>query len=236
MVAEITKARLTRMRRPEEARLSRDVPFDARQTALLIIDLQNYFGRRESELYGPLSADEIEAKHGSFFRRLEEVTLPAIQRLQAAFRENGVEVVFTVVESLTQDGRERSLDYKISRLQVAKGSWEAKVLEPIQPQGDEIVLPKTASSVFNATNIEYVLRNMGIDRLVICGALTDQCVDSAVRDAADRGFLVTVVDDGCASYSEERHETSLRLIAGYCRRLSADEVIAELRGGLRKAG
>ena len=111
MVAEITKARLSRMRRPEEARLSRDVPFDARQTALLIIDLQNYFGRRESELYGPLSADEIEAKHGSFFRRLEEVTLPAIQRLQAAFRENGVEVVFTVVESLTQDGRERSLDY-----------------------------------------------------------------------------------------------------------------------------
>ena len=64
MAAEITKARLTRMRRPEEARLSRDVPFDARQTALLIIDLQNYFGRRESELYGPLSADEIEAKHG----------------------------------------------------------------------------------------------------------------------------------------------------------------------------
>ena len=171
-----------------------------------------------------------------FFRRLDELTLPAIQRLQAAFRENGAEVVFTVVESLTQDGRERSLDYKISRLHVPKGSQEAKVLEPIQPQGDEIVLPKSASSVFNATNIEYVLRNMGIDRLVMCGALTDQCVDSAVRDAADKGFLVTVAEDGCASYSAERHETSLGLIKGYCRRLSADAIIAELRGGLRKVG
>jgi signal transduction histidine kinase len=47
---------------------------------------------------------------------------------------------------------------------------------------NEIVIPKTASGIFNATNVDYVLRNLGIDYLVMYGVMTDQCVESAVRD------------------------------------------------------
>jgi nicotinamidase-related amidase len=63
----------------------------------------------------------------------------------------------------------------------------------LQPGPDEIVLAKTSSSLFNSTNIDYLLRNMDKRFLLICGCVTDQCVAHAVKDAADLGYLVTMV-------------------------------------------
>ncbi|MEZ5667927.1 MAG: isochorismatase family protein [Alphaproteobacteria bacterium] len=66
---------------------------------------------------------------------------------------------------------------------------------------------------------------------MIYGVVTDQCVRSAVRDAADRGYLVTQVEDCCATYSAARHDQSIRAMAGhYARCRSADQVIAEMAG------
>ena len=65
-------------------------------------------------------------------------------------------------------------------------------------------------------------------QLVISGFITDQCVESAVRDACDLGYLVTQVTDACATYSVERHEASLRAIRGYCRQVRTDDLVAEL--------
>jgi ureidoacrylate peracid hydrolase len=66
--------------------------------------------------------------------------------------------------------------------------------------------------------------------LVIAGLLTDQCVESAVRDACDLGYLVTLVTDACATLSQERHEGTLRAIKGYCRQRTTDQLLAELSG------
>lgn len=71
--------------------------------------------------------------------------------------------------------------------------WLLQMLEVITPGADEIVLPKTCSSVFQSTNINYLLHNIGVRQLLLCGCLTDQCVEHAVRDACDLGFLVTLV-------------------------------------------
>ena len=80
-------------------------------------------------------------------------------------------------------------------IDVPKGSCDAKVPDIVAPLADEIVIPKTSSSVFISTNIDYLLRNLRIRSLVIAGFLTDQCVDSAVRDACDLGYLVTLVTE-----------------------------------------
>jgi ureidoacrylate peracid hydrolase len=136
--------------------------------------------------------------------------------------------MYTVIESLTRDGRDRSLDYKITGFHVPKGSWDAKVLDAIAPADDEIVLAKTSSSVFISTNIDYVLRNLGVRQLALAGLLTDQCVESAVRDACDLGYLVTLVTDACATQSQERHDNTLRAIKGYCRQRTTEELLVEL--------
>jgi ureidoacrylate peracid hydrolase len=91
-----------------------------------------------------------------------------------------------------------------------------------------MVFPKTSSSVFISTNIDYVLRNLGTRFLIIAGCLTDQCVDSAVRDACDLGYLVTVPVDATLTLSPERHEWSLKNNRGYCRQRSARELLEEI--------
>lgn len=208
--------------------LSRDVPLVLGQSAMLVVDVQNYCCLPEGgEFKGVSDADM--SSYDYYFDRLNNITLPNIQKLQKACRDAQIEVTFTVIENLTLDGRDRSLDYKISELGVPKGSPDAKVVESIKPVGDEIVLPKTASSVFNSTNIDYVYRNLGCRHLIICGVLTDQCVESAVRDACDLNYLITLVHDACATYSEERHLHSLRGIKGYCRQRSTDELVKEIQ-------
>ncbi|MDE8344827.1 MAG: cysteine hydrolase [Acidocella sp.] len=209
--------------------LRRDLPVVPSQAALLFIDVQNYTMEGGGE-YAGLSADEVERRFGYFFRQMRDRAIPNMQALAAAARAAGIEVMYTVIASLTEDGRDLSLDYKISGLFCPKSSRDAQVLDEIAPQGDEIVLTKTSSSVFISTNLHYVLGNLGVRQLIIAGALTDQCVDSAVRDACDLGYLVTLATDACATQSLARHETSLANNAGYCRQMTTASLVAEISG------
>ena len=207
--------------------LSRDVPVKRGHTALLFVDVQNYSAEGGGK-YAGLSPEIIEARYGYFFREMQERVVPNMRRLQYACRKAGVEVIYTVIESLTLDGRDLGLDYKISGLFCPRGSHDARVLDAIAPKGDEIVLPKTSSSVFISTNIDYVLRNLGVQHLIVSGLLTEQCVDSTVRDACDYGYLVTLVTDACAAVSEKRHATSIENNRGYCRQRTTEEMVKEL--------
>ncbi len=162
----------------------------------------------------------------SFRQRAVELDKSAL--LLTACREAGVEVIYTVIECLTLDGRDRGLDYKISGIFAAKGSREAEVIDELAPLENEILIPKTSSSIFNSTNVEYVLRAMGIEYVLVMGVVTDQCVETAVRDGCDRGFLMTVIEDACGTHSQERHDASLRGIKGYCRVRNTDAVIDEI--------
>lgn len=218
------------MNRKHETELSRNVPVVVDSTALLLIDVQNFSARPDGTEYLQQGLNEAQAyeKHKYFFDTVSGVALPNIARLQSACRRVGVEVIYTVIENLTQDGRERSLDYKITGFNVPRGSWDAQVLDVVVPEPNEIVLPKGSSSVFISTNIHYLLGNLGVKHLIIVGFVTDQCISSAVRDACDLGYLVTVPVDACATYTPERHEQSLAHIRGYCRQLSTDELLPEL--------
>jgi ureidoacrylate peracid hydrolase len=203
---------------------SRDVPIDPAHAALLIVDVQNYCAHPDGAGSRKLDAQQCRYLLG----RLREIVLPNLQRLQSACRRAHIEVVYAAVENMTRDGRDRSLDYKISGIDVPRGSWEARVLDEIAPAEDEMIFRKTSSSVFISTNIDYVLRNLGVRSLIVAGMMTDQCVESAVRDACDLGYLVTVVTDACVTDSAERHEQSLIGIRGYCRQRTTEQLLAEI--------
>ena len=208
--------------------LSRDVAIDIDHAALLFVDVQNYNARTDGGEYSELDPAEREARYGGFFRTMEATALPNMRRLQAACRAAGIEVTYTVIESMTQDGRDRSLDYKITGFNVPRGSWDGQVLDAIAPGPDEMVFRKTSSSLFISTNADYVYRNLGVRSLIVAGVLTDQCIDSAVRDACDLGYLVTTVTDACATLTRERHDWSLRNNRGYCRQLTTDAMMDEI--------
>jgi ureidoacrylate peracid hydrolase len=210
--------------------LSREIPIVPGKSALLFIDVQNYNVRADGGEYAAqgLTPEQARKKHDYFFGQLSDPVIPNMQRLQKACRRKGIEVLYTTIESLTADGRDRSLDYKITGFHVPKGALDAQVIDAIAPLADEIVFPKTSSSVFISTNIHYILGNLGIEFLIVSGLLTDQCISSAVRDACDLGYLVTLITDACATYSRERHVASLSHIKGYCRQRTTDEFLAEL--------
>ena len=186
--------------------LTRDRPIEPRRTALLLVDVQNW-----------VVNDRQAAIRPEFAAALEATVLPNLVKLVGASRAAGLEVLYTVMENLTRDGRDRSLDYKLSGISIPKGSWDAKVLDAVAPAEDEIVLPKTSSSLFNSTNIDYLLRNLGVEELAVVGFLTDQCIDHTVKDAADRGYYVTCIRDACMANTWARHEAALACFCGYCR-------------------
>jgi ureidoacrylate peracid hydrolase len=198
--------------------LSREAPIDPAHAVLLIIDVQNYCVGAEV------------GKTEYIRQSLRDTVLPNIRRLQAACRSGGIEVMYSAIENMTRDGRDRSLDYKISGIDVPRGLWEAQVLDEIAPLDDEMIFRKTSSSVFISTNIDYVLRNLRVRSLIVARLLTDQCVESAVRDACDLGYLVTLVSDACTTASAERHEQSLLGIRGYCRQRTTDTLLTEISG------
>jgi len=112
--------------------LTRDRPIRKGRAALLIVDVQN----------GTFSAAFAQSKP-EFHAAASARVIPNIRRLLDSFRRASLEVIYTMIENLTEDGRDRSLDYKLSGFNIAKGSWEARVVEDIAPVRDEIVLPKT---------------------------------------------------------------------------------------------
>jgi ureidoacrylate peracid hydrolase len=208
--------------------LSREIEIEPAHTALLLVDVQNYNCTWGGGEYAHLDAAQKERRYGYFFRTLKASALPNMVLLQQACRRARIEVTYTIIESLTADGRDRSLDYKITGFNVPKGSPDARMVAELTPSEDEILFPKTSSSVFISTNIDYVLRNLGTRYLIIAGCLTDQCVDSAVRDACDLGYLVTVPTDACVTLSAERHVWSLRNNRGYCRQRTTQELLNEI--------
>src|SRR5215207_8288087 len=207
---------------------TRDVPVEKNRTTLLFIDVQNFCVHREGGEFKGLSDAEFEEKHGFFMREMEQRVVPNMQRLQAGCRRAGIEIMYTVIRNLTRNGRDRSLDYKITGFNVPPDSWDGQVIDPLKPGNDEMVIPKPSSNVFMSTNIDYVLRNLGTRYLVISGVVTDQCVEGAVRDACDLGYLVTLITDACATATRERHDNSLRAIKGYCRQRTTDEFLSEI--------
>ena len=194
------------------------------KTAILTVDMQKEYcipGRDPSH-------PELDSK--SFFHsELRNLVIPNQVKIISLARKLNIEVMHTVIESLTQDGRDRSIDHRLSGMNVPKGAEGAEVIDEIRPVADEIIIPKTSSGVFNSTNIDYVLRNLDIRFLIIFGIVTDQCVDMAVRDAADRGYLVTMVSDASTTTTSERHKNALNAFSGYCRIMSTNDLLVELK-------
>jgi biuret amidohydrolase len=205
----------------------REQALEPKRTALISVDMQNDDCSRKKR-QGPVAAGPEGAEKRYFFDRLERMVIPNQQKLQAATRRLGIENIYVIIESLTKDGRDRGLDHKASFINYPRGSWEAQIIEELAPADDDIVIRKTASGPFGTTNIDYVLRALDIRQLIVFGVLSDQCVESTVRSAADYGFLVTLVGDACATYSQERQDNSLKAIKGYCRIRTTEELLAEL--------
>ncbi|KAE8983234.1 hypothetical protein PF011_g21279 [Phytophthora fragariae] len=188
-------------------------------TALVILDVQNYFtlphgygAKRVTDSVDTGSDEEFNITRetkpartspskgrssGEFYERVDNVLIPTIQDVLLASRATeGMEVIYSVVESATRDGRERSRAHKHASIHVPKHGFGAQVPKRIAPDDEnDIVLSRTGVNVFAATNLDYVLRNLMVTHIVVMGISVLGSVESCVQTALDRGYQVSVLKE-----------------------------------------
>lgn len=198
-------------------------------TAMLVIDLQNEFVLKdfgEGKMFKEMGEWE---RWEPYFNRLHDTVVPNTERLLNYFRKNELEVTYGRIGCLKVNGADRSAVQKTegwNGMLIPVNSYAAQMVEPLTPKDDEIVVNKTTDSVLAGTHYSQTLRNMGIETVIVTGIVTDQCVASTVRDLADEGFKVIVVEDCCAAATMELHDAELKIMnIIYCQVMDTDGVI-----------
>lgn len=207
-----------------------ELELSAHDSALLVIDIQYSDAHPDFGTFALKRKLGLDSGIDDYVAALSRV-IPNVQRLQQAFRGAGIQVMFSRIQSLTADGRDRGQIHKDQRISCPPGSKEAQILDEVAPIGDEIVFSKTTGSVFNSAPIHHVLSSMGVRKLVMCGVMTSGCVESAARDATDLGYGVIVASDACASWTKELHDASLRVMNGVFSRVRTTGEVLSCLGG-----
>jgi ureidoacrylate peracid hydrolase len=145
-----------------------------------------------------------------YLTQLETVVIPNVQLLLHSCREAGMPVVHVRLMNLAGDCSDANWRYKLLGLVVAPDSQEAQFIQELAPVQGEIVLNKSTSNVFASTNAAQILHNLGVDRLIMTGIVTNNCIESCTRGAADAGYRVLLVDDACAAWTAEGHQHTMR--------------------------
>ncbi len=191
---------------------------DWKRAALVIVDMQNYGCNPDSGVAQMLALRYPEIA-SYYVARLTQTAIPNAQRLLQGFRAAHRRVAFTRHGPLLADGsdmiarRRRRDGDSVTTTNTPtlwhRGTFEHEVIAALAPRADELVVDKNTSSAFNSTGIEWLLRNLGIETLVIAGMATDMCVETTARDAADRGFNVIIAEDASATFFAAHHRAAL---------------------------
>lgn len=208
------------------------------KTALLTIDLQYLDAHAEGWIGRIASAAGRPELMQERWDNINAI-LPNVRKCQEAFRAAGEEVIHVRVGYRTDDGRDAGKAFMpTADLEpVPRDRRDDDLLPEVDAQGDEMIFTKTSASVFNSTAIDNVLKRMGITHLVITGIVTEGCVELSARDAADRGYTVSLVNDACTSSTQELHDNALVRMTdgGFIASRTTDEICEELENPQQSA-
>jgi isochorismate hydrolase len=186
--------------------------FNPQNSALLIIDMQEYFLSKESHAFIPAAMTIV----------------PNINSIIKEYRKHNLPIIFTF-HALERDEKPGIM-----------GRWWGDVLRVTSPlsrihssircKKSDIILRKSRYSAFVGTNLDQILKNMEIDKLVITGVMTHLCCDSTARDAFMKDYGVYFVVDATATDDETLHVSSLRTLSdGFVIPIKTNDVLKEVK-------
>ena len=186
---------------------------DWRKTALVIIDMQRDF--LEPGGFGETLGNDVS--------QLASAVGP-ISKVLAAARKSGMLVIHTREGHLPDlsDAPPAKVERGAPSLRIGdpgsmgriliRGEAGHDIIPALYPVAGEVVIDKPGKGAFYATQLCDVLKQRGIENLLVCGVTTEVCVNTTVREANDRGYRCVVIADGCASYFPEFHDMGLKMI------------------------
>ncbi|MGY0071395.1 isochorismatase family cysteine hydrolase [Streptomyces sp. QTS137] len=167
------------------------------KTALIVIDMINTYDHADAELLIPVARSVV----------------PVISGLLRRARERGVSVIYV------NDNFGEWRSHHGELLDKALSGPHADLVEPLRPTDSSLFVVKARHSIFFETPLHYLLHEQGIDRLVLCGQVTEQCVLYSSLDAHIRAIEVTVPRDAVAHIHADLADAALRMME---RNMNAD--------------
>lgn len=192
---------------------------ETKDTALLVIDMQNAFlDDRGSMVRRGFDTNRLRAAVkpcGRLISAARASQVPIIQTryvYRADYRDAGVRVREILPNTITTES-------------LAAGSWDVEIVDALAPSGDDIVIDKNRPSAFIGTSLDLMLRGQGITSVVICGITTNICVESTARDASQFDYRTFVVSDATAEMEQSRHDHAINTLGFlFARIVTVDEV------------
>jgi ureidoacrylate peracid hydrolase len=179
------------------------------QSALIVVDMQNGFCHPDGSF--PRIGRGLEGA---------DVAVRNAAAAVAAAREAGVPVVFT--RHVYRPGRPdegaaliRNSPELAGVSGLAADSWDARVVTELDSRPDDLIVDKVRFDAFQWTSLEPLLRGLHVTDLVICGVVTNLCVETTVRSAFMRDFPVALLADCCAAKTRRLHDLSIEVLSSY---------------------
>lgn len=187
--------------------------FDARTAALLVIDMQRDF-------VDPGGFGEALGNDVSLLRKAIAPTKRVLDAVRSAkllvihTREGHLPDLSDLPPSKKRRGKLKAGigDRGPMGRILVRGEYGHDIIDELQPLPGEPVVDKPGKGAFYATDLDAMLKNRGVQQLVVCGVTTEVCVNTSVREANDRGYDCLVLEDCVASYFPEFQLMALRMI------------------------
>ena len=152
--------------------------------------------------------------------------IPRIKKLLDVAREKEAPVIYGNMCFVAEDAL-----FKILPLRYCiPGTAGCEVVDELKPRDGDHIVNICRMNAFLYSNLEYLLRVLGVDTLIITGQSTNTGCLLTAMEAFQRGFKVIIASDGCATYKEEKHRAALEYLRPYVQILTIDEIIDLLKG------
>ena len=184
--------------------------FDLEKTALVIIDMQRDFCAAGG--FGEALGNDITPTKS---------IIPNVQRVLLKAREVGMKVIHTReghrpdLTDLQPAKKRRSTSIgemgPMGRILI-RGEYGHDIVDELKPIEGEAIIDKPGKGAFYQTDLEIILKNQGIESLIVCGVTTHVCVQTTIREANDRGFECLMLEDCTAAFDPRDQEASIRMI------------------------
>jgi isochorismate hydrolase len=182
------------------------------KTALLVLDMQNYFLDPSSHAFTP-SAPAI---------------VPNILRLITMARKFNMEIIFT--RHINNESNAGMMG-RWWRDLLREGTRESEIYKTVRLNDCKVIVKNQYDAFYN-TELEESLHSKNIEQLIISGVLTNLCCETTARSAFVRGFEVLFPVDATAAYNKEFHISTFRNLGyGFCPILTTSQLIDSLENG-----
>jgi ureidoacrylate peracid hydrolase len=197
--------------------------FDINKTALLIIDVQN-----DNMTIGGKFENSGAVEHAK-----KQNVVENIKAISEKAREVGIPVFhnhFVVEKGAKGIGNRAPIFRLIAETEsIVRGTWGAAPVDGVEPKEGDFVLERTRMSAFNGTQLDTLLRGLGIETIIVTGVWTNMAVEHTCRDGADYGYNVVIATDGTATISDEWQDAALNYaMNNIASKMTTEEIVSSL--------